>query len=226
MNKFFQRAFFLEALLVCFFVSILSGCGGDNKPVDTPSVESKKYTRFRGSYKSFNDMPDLHLSAARRIGIKPMQSRQDTLKHMDKMVKLPQELDMYKMDELKYSVPFLVEDASRLLFKIGLNFKDSLRQKKLPEYKIVVTSVTRTLDDVALLTKRNSNASDNSVHCYGTTFDISWRRFSKVAPESFDDVGEDRLKLVLGEVLHDLREREQCYIVYERKQACFHITAR
>ena len=40
------------------------------------------------------------------------------------------------------------------------------------------------------------------------------------------DVGADTLKLVLSEVLRDLREAERCYVKYELKQGCFHITTR
>ena len=34
------------------------------------------------------------------------------------------------------------------------------------------------------------------------------------------------LKLVLSEVLRDLRKADKCYIKYELKQGCFHITTR
>ncbi|MEG1838585.1 MAG: DUF5715 family protein, partial [Bacteroidaceae bacterium] len=40
------------------------------------------------------------------------------------------------------------------------------------------------------------------------------------------DVGRDTLKLVLSEVLRDLKKAEACYVKYELKQGCFHITAR
>lgn len=142
------------------------------------------------------------------------------------MERIPPELDIYKVDELKHSVPFLVDDAARLLADIGFGFRDSLVKKNMPSYKIIVTSITRTQDDVNILTKRNRNASENSVHCYGTTFDISWKRFEKAGSEKEGEVNPERLKLVLAEVLHDLRERGRCYIVHERKQACFHITVR
>lgn len=40
------------------------------------------------------------------------------------------------------------------------------------------------------------------------------------------DVGADTLKLVLAEVLRDLKQADRCYVKYEIKQACFHITSR
>ena len=107
----------------------------------------------------------------------------------------------------------------------NLNFKDSLRNKHLPEYRMVVTSVLRTDADVKSLSKRNVNASERSVHCYGTTFDISYKRFVKVDKNSADARDVD-LIAVLAEVLRDLKKNGKCYVKYEVKQACFHITAR
>ncbi len=194
--------------------------------VGTAENIPKVYTRFRGDYKTFNDMPDKHLSAAIAKGIVPMSSRADTAKHTKDMVRLPMELNLYRIDKLTHSVPYLVPDASALLIQICANFRDSLKSKRLPYYKPIVTSITRTQEDVTGLTKRNRNASDNSAHTYGTTFDISWKRFQKIGASGTNDVSVDKLKLILAQVLHDLRERDKCYIVHERKQACFHITVR
>ena len=52
---------------------------------------------------------------------------------------------------------------------------------------------------------------------------------SKIEDEDgrpLQDVSADTLKLVLSEVLRDLRKAEKCYIKYELKQGCFHITTR
>ena len=46
-----------------------------------------------------------------------------------------------------------------------------------------MTSVLRTQDDVKRLRRRNGNASANSAHFYGTTFDVSWKRFQKIEDE-------------------------------------------
>ena len=39
-------------------------------------------------------------------------------------------------------------------------------------------------------------------------------------------VRNDTLKYVLSEVLRDMREQGRCYIKYEVKQGCFHMTVR
>ena len=93
----------------------------------------------------------------------------------------------------------------------------------------MVTSLLRTRHDVKRLRRNNGNASENSAHFYGTTFDVSWKRFEKVEDEDgrpMQDVSADTLKLVLSEVLRDLKQAGRCYVKYELKQGCFHITTR
>ena len=95
------------------------------------------------------------------------------------------------------------------------------------KHKIIVTSVLRTKDDVKRLRKTNSNASLNSAHFYGTTFDISYNRFDRILPDGkSEEERDEKLKLVLSEVLRDLKKAGLCYIKYELRQGCFHITAR
>ena len=199
---------------------------GKSKEDDKPT-EQKKYSRFSGNYNStFNDLPELHLAAAAVNGVGPLETRADTALYEDKLVRIPGELDIYRVDKLTHSMPFLVPKAATLLSDICLNFRDSLISKKMPLYKPIVTSITRTNDDVKGLSKRNRNASENSVHRYGTTIDIAWTRFDKIDSTDDRNLDDGRLKAVLGQVLHDLRQRERCYIKHERKQACFHITVR
>ena len=80
-----------------------------------------------------------------------------------------------------------------------------------------------TDEDALDLFGRNINAIDNSPHRYGTTFDISWKRFYPIDADSVNQVLPDRLKLVLAQVLFDLKNQQRCYVKHERKQACFHI---
>ena len=141
-------------------------------------------------------------------------------------MRLPSELELYEMYDLTHSIPFLVPSAAKLLADISQNFRDSLYSKDLPLYRLYLTSVTRTDDDITGLTRRNINATDNSAHRYGTTFDISWKRFDQVDADTLREVSPDRLKLVLAQVLFDLKNEERCYVKHERKQACFHITVR
>jgi len=40
------------------------------------------------------------------------------------------------------------------------------------------------------------------------------------------EVRNDSLKFILSEVLNDMRQQNRCYIKYEVKQGCFHLTVR
>ena len=183
--------------------------------------------KFSGNYnREFNDLNKLHIVSAIKNGITPLETRADTVDQMDMLVRLPDELDLYRSYQITHSIPYLVPSAAKLFMDIAQNFRDSLYSKKMPLHKIYLTSITRTDDDIKRLTKRNINASDNSAHRYATTFDISWKRFDKIDEHISDEILPDRLKLVLAQVLFDLKNEERCYVKHERKQACFHITVR
>lgn len=180
--------------------------------------------------KEFNDMNDTHLAAAQQIGIKPLASRAGIPNASRKLYLVCSNMgfvgpEPYVVDRLTHSTPYLVKEAADLLYEIGVNFQDSLRNKHLAPYSVVVTSVLRTDADVKSLSKRNVNASQRSVHCYGTTFDISYKRFVKL-DRNAPDARDVDLIAVLGEVLRDLKINGRCFVKHEVKQACFHITAR
>lgn len=167
-------------------------------------------------------MNDKHLQGARKWGIQPVGSVNE-LKRMKGQVEEIRSCRLYEVDELTHSQPYLVPRAVGLLQAIGRNFRDSLSAKDLPSYRIIVTSVLRTDESVKKLRKRNINASANSAHVFGTTFDVAYARFKKTG---FGKTENDKLKSVLAEVLQDLRKAKQCYVRYEYKQGCFHITVR
>ncbi|MDL2264781.1 DUF5715 family protein [Parabacteroides sp. OttesenSCG-928-G21] len=181
---------------------------------------------YNGSYnRDFNDLNELHLNAANAIGIQPISSREEAKHASRKMVEIKSN-KYYEIEELTHSIPFLVPEAAKLLEDIGKNFQDSLYNHNASLYKIKVTSVTRTVDDIQSLSKRNINASANSAHLFGTTVDISWVRYTKINEKDTLNIDSDRLKMVLAMVLRDLKRADRCYIKHERQQGCFHITAR
>ncbi len=176
---------------------------------------------------AFPDDNDTQLRAAMRHGIRPLASRDMIATASRPLVDLRAN-PYYHVDHATRSVPYLVPRAATLLQDIGQNFLDSLRVKGIPAHKIIVTSVLRTEDDVARLQRHNVNATTNSCHQYATTFDITYNRYETVTPPGDERhaVRQDTLKWVLSEVLNDLRQQGRCYVKYERKQACFHVTTR
>ena len=177
----------------------------------------------------FPDVQDVQIVAAKHWGVRPVRNRKEA-EHRRKELVYVGANPLYCIDKnMTHSIPYLVPRASHLLSTIGRNYLDSLYIKGIPLHRIIVSSVLRTEDDVARLTQRNGNASDQSCHRFGTTFDICYNRFSTVSPPGKPErraVQNDTLKWVLSEVLRDIREQEKCYIKYEVKQGCFHITVR
>ena len=109
---------------------------------------------------------------------------------------------------------------------IDIKFADILQRNGLPHYRFYVTSVLRTQDDVKHLQESgNINATTNSCHCYGTTFDLAYYRYDKVT-HTHEYMHEDNLKLVLGQALLNHQRAGKIYVKYEHKQACFHVTVR
>lgn len=180
----------------------------------------------------FPDVQEVQLASAQRNGIQPVQSRSE----IPYLIRTHQLVDItnspfYVVDDLTHSLPYLVPKAQHLLNTISINFLDSLRSKGMQPHLPVVSSVLRTIDDVTLLQHGNRNATTNSCHTYGTTLDIAYHRFiplyseppySQTQPTRWDP----DLTFVLAEVLYDLRAQGLCYVKYERKQACFHLTLR
>lgn len=176
---------------------------------------------------TFPDQQDVQIVAASRHGVAPVQNREEAEHSKGKLVYVGSNPFFY-VDKLNSSIPYLVPRASVLLQDIGRAYFDSLQIKGIPLHKIIVTSILRTKDDVSKLRTRNGNATENSCHLYGTTFDVCYNRYKQIQTEKQPrrQVQDDTLKWVFSEVLRDFREKNRCYIKYEVKQGCFHITVR
>ena len=173
--------------------------------------------------KAFNDSNYLHIASARKLGVEPVHGIDRAWRAGGSLTRL-NSCEAYYLDQLTHSLPYLVPEAHRLLTDIGTAFRDSLRARGGGDYRIKVTSVLRTPSLVKRLRRRNRNAVDTSAHLYGTTFDISYAKFICNDP-SVPRTQED-MKNLLAEVIWAMREQGRCYVKYEYKQACFHITAR
>lgn len=230
------------AIVRCAFPSV-AGRGVPLRPTTEFPTDTAKSSRFFNadgtiarhriysvpSYAEvFPDSNDLQMSAAMRYGVQPVENRAEALKHQDSLVFIGAS-PYYHVEKLNRSIPYLVPRAAVLLNDIGRAYYDSLQIKGYPLNRFIVTSVLRTKEDVRKLRRYNHNATENSCHLYGTTFDICYNRYQPVAdPDNPETqwVGSDKLKWILCEVLDDMRQDGRCYIKYEYKQSCFHITVR
>ena len=194
-------------------------------PVDSMPPGGKRISvRMLGSLrKVFNDSNYIHLGVARKYGITPIMKLSDAWNLKVPVIRVVP-TETYYIDKLTYSLPYLVPRAKKLLDDIAQTWKDSLTARGGGDYRLKVTSMLRTPATIKKLRRRNTAAVDSSAHQYGTTFDISFVKFVCDNP-STPRTAED-LKNLLAEVLYDLREEGRCYVKYEHKQGCFHITTR
>lgn len=171
----------------------------------------------------FNDSNHVQLAVASEIGIKPIEKVSDIWK-IDRPLRRIASCKEYYVDNLTHSLPYLVPEASDLLGEIGARFNDSLQVRGGGDYRIKVTSVLRTSAGISKLRRQNINAVKQSAHQYGTTFDISYAKF--IDDSTKVKRSQEDLKNLLAEILKELSSEGRCFVKYERKQGCFHITAR
>lgn len=227
-------------IAVLFGIALFIACGlsendrahviiGDlEMPQLVAEEDSLCTTFFRGNYNTvFSDAHELHMGQASKYGFSPMATRRDTNRIKGRIIYYkPGVYANFVVDSLPHSMPVMIPAVAQLIEEIAVEFRDSLRLIDYPDCKIVVTSITRTDEDIKALRRTNGNAISDSAHRFGTTFDISWLNFERV--DSLDTrMAYNRvLKHTLGKVLYRMQQMKKCYIKYEEQQMCFHITIR
>lgn len=236
---------FIQTIIAATLISLAFGCGSneENTADSTQIAEStvthtsprhnniKQGPRFNDRIhinrigmlsEVFNDSNKYQYAYAEKLGIEPIMSLKQTYYARRPLI-LIKSNDLYQLDSLKHSLPFLVPEAAGLLADIGRNFIDSLARRGADGYRIKVTSLLRTPATVKQLRRVNRNASDSSTHQFATTFDLSYTNFHCL--DSTRTINSEDLKNLLGEVLLDMRKSGRCLVKYERLTGCFHITA-
>ena len=171
----------------------------------------------------FNDLNDVQLVAARKNGLKEPITLDEA--RNNRHLQLIEPNQYYDIDKLTHSVPYLVPRAAKLLEDMGRAFQDSLFNRGYNRnHRFTVTSVLRTQETVRQLRKSNVNSTENSCHCYGTTFDISYFTYS--TPKVGKAASVDKMRQILYQVAYDMQRQNRCYVKYEKKQTCLHITVR
>ena len=228
-----------------FFIFQFSLCAAQFVPdslctVDTLHWEPNPDMQARHA-SVLNDRNAIQLEAAKRFGLRsPLPSREGAEAATAGLTRIESN-DAYTVDSLEYSIPFLTTAAETLVRDIGEAFRDSVRAAELGEYRIIVTSVLRTVEDVERLrASGNRNAVPNSTHCFATTFDLSYERFYRLAnaeewmtavrdPHDVADIAyadPEKLTNILVGIVTRLRAQGRCYSIFERGENCIHITVR
>ena len=196
-------------------------------PQDTIALASARADSLLRRRRTSLRLLDKTGATARRIGISECADRAEAAQRIKDLVYIG-DSPFYELKNLTHSTPYLVPRAATLLNEIGRSFLDSLASKGLPFHKLKVTSVLRTNEDIERLRRHNGNASEQSCHRFGTTFDISYNFYRRVQDPALPPQPETwgvQLKSVLAEVLDDQRRMGTCYVKYEVHQSCCHIAA-
>lgn len=205
-----------------------SETGIEEKTVAQLSGDTAWKDEIRRAFKAgrydlaFNDSNHVHYAVASKAGIAPINSLSEAYNTRRPIVRI-ESCENYEIDHLTHSMPFLVPEAARLLDEIGESFRNKVEERYgTRDNRILVTSLLRSPHSVKRLRRVNRNAVDSSVHMFATTFDISYNSFH--SNDSTKAVNAAALKNILAEVLLEKRLDDKCFVKYERKSPCFHVT--
>ena len=168
---------FLIIFAVVWCLAGLAACSSDNGRDESPAeTHLVSYPGRTFSYKEkFNDSQRKQLAAAQAHGLSCMPADRKEAARMKRQLVPVKNTDNYIVDSLTHSIPYLVPKAAAELEAIGEEWADILARNGLPHYRFYITSILRTQEDVRLLQRSgNINATNQSCHCYGTTFDIAY----------------------------------------------------
>jgi hypothetical protein len=176
--------------------------------------------------RKLNDKIVEYSAAAKLTGIKVCKDEKELKKRISegKLVKVKSG-NYYIVEKMKFSYPCVTRESKILIDEIAEKLSAKASQKGLTGVRFYITSMTRISDNMKSLRRSNGNASANSPHLYGNTFDISYKRF--VAHKwVLTNCDKKFLKEALAEVIWQLKEDNQCWATYEKVQNCFHIVSR
>jgi Family of unknown function (DUF5715) len=176
--------------------------------------------------RKLNDKIVDYLEAAKLKGITPCKDDNDLRKRISegRLVKVSSGKS-YIIEKMTFSYPFITGESKMLLDEIARRFSEKCAQNGLNGVKFYVTSMTRRIDNVKSLRRHNGNASQNSPHLFGNTFDLSYKRF--VARKwVLTNCDKKFLKEALAEVIWQLRTENRCWATHEKMQSCYHVVAR
>lgn len=193
---------------------------GSQKPQDVGIVRVDRY----------RDLNAVHLKHAKANGIVPIEKDKEVDKIAEKLMADNKLMKLentryFKVDHLSHSHPYLTPETIDLLNLIGKRFHQKLAEKNMGKYRFRVSSVLRTHESQKRLSRSNINATSESSHLYGTTFDIGWKKIYKDTFWGGSHLVADgpAIKL-LSETIGELRKEGHLVVITEMKEACFHIT--
>lgn len=190
-----------------------------------------------------------HVALGERLGVAPPETLGDA---PDGLVPVDTLRSVAVLDGF-YSDPLLTPDAAAALDSVAARFRAALSDAGAPPFRPVATSVLRSAASQSALRRVNANAAaGRSSHEFGTTFDLSYRRFEAVPPavavsrqvprpfrpaiaamaearlaSEYGRLAQEypsRLDAALGRALIRLEDAGVLVVVRERNQTVYHVT--
>jgi hypothetical protein len=215
------KILFVSVLAALIFAAVISDRSGQLAS-DEGNVHVDRY----------RDLNAIHLRYAKALGIEPIKTDAEVItearRQMEsgRLAKL-KDTRYYVIDKLTHSHPYLVPEAIDLLGTIGERFHEELKRNNMGKFRFRITSVLRTRESQKRLSGSNINASSDSSHLYGTTFDISWKKVVK--SNIFGkrkEIAHGPAIRILSEIIGNLKKEGHLVAITEYREACFHITLR
>lgn len=189
-----------------------------------------------------------HLDAVRKTGRAPARNDADIAAQAEKklLVSLSEGDRLYFFYNVKKEYRFLAPFAAEGLNRICERFQRKLNGKTaVPPVKIAVSSCVRPTAYQKDLRGRNENASLESTHPYGVSFDIFYDEYFLALPEPrgvfplskrlqaalnhrfgylLGDSLRRQFRAVLADTLLEMQEEGALYAILEKRQRCYHVT--
>lgn len=227
LKKEYRKKFRIILLSVLIIIVALILYSPISRSIDT-MLHPNSYGKIKVDW--YRDYNSVHLFYARRNGISPFNSTNEfheeinKLLREDKLVRISSNR-YYVVKRLSHSHPYLTPEAAQLLEDIGKRFRKKLDENGMGNYSYHISSLLRTKESQKNLIRSNVNASSNTSHLYGTTFDIAYRSVAKrPLPWLKVEVYDAKAIKLLSEAIGELRRERRCVVVTERIEKCFHIT--
>lgn len=165
----------------------------------------------------FPDGIATHEKAYYSEGITPKNTLEELyqLERTGKLVRI-KDGNKYFVDELEHSAPLLLPEAAKFIDVLVQHYEEECEKRGLTYHSFKITSLTRSRESVDDLKKENPAAIKNSAHLKGKTFDVSYTDFAGHQAELDAFVA----------AVSDLRKGNKCFVKYEERRGCLHITVR
>jgi len=172
-----------------------------------------------------NDYLSSYIYQSEKTGVWPSKNVAGLRKKVSRgdLVFVPQQKQLAQ-DTFYYSYALLTPESLELMDSISNDFNSRIKGSSVNQAKLIVTSMTRTINSVNRLLKRNRSAVKRSAHLNGNAFDFSFSRFAFY--RTLTSCEKIYLQETIAQVLFDWRKRKKCWVTFEKYQECLHVVSR